>query len=133
MLKRYLVSVVAVFVLWSALDFVIHSVILGSEYQATAALWRPLEQMKLGLMYLSTFLAAGAFAGIYMLLVSPKSIKAGVVFGLLTGLFSGVPMSLGSYSTMPITVSIAAVWFLGMMVEMILAGLCIAAILKENK
>jgi len=133
MLKRYLVSVLVVFLLWSALDFVIHSVILGAEYQATAALWRPFEQMKLGLTYLSTLIAAGAFAGIYMLLVSPKSVKAGIVFGLLIGLFSGVPMSLGSYSVMPITVSIAGVWFLGMMIETILAGLCVAAILKDNK
>ena len=132
MLKKYLLSVLVVFVLWSALDFVIHSVILAQAYQATAALWRPTAEMKLGLIYLSTFITVVAFTGIYALLVNPKSIKNGALYGLLLGLISGAGMSLGSYSVMPITVQMAVVWFLGAVIEMTVAGLCIGAILKKS-
>jgi hypothetical protein len=133
MLKRYLLSVVVVFVLWSVLDFVIHSVILGSAYQATAQLWRPMAEMKFGLMRLSTLIIALVFVGIYALLVNPKSIQNGALFGLLTGLISATGMSLGSYSVMPITAQMAAVWFIGALVEMTLAGLCVGAIVKSVK
>jgi len=132
MLKKYLLSVLVVFVLWSALDYVIHGVILTQAYQATAALWRPTAEMKLGLIYLSTFITAVAFTGIYALLVNPKSIKNGALYGLLIGILSGAGMSLGSYSVMPITVQMAVVWFLGVVFEMTVAGLCIGAILKKS-
>jgi hypothetical protein len=130
MLKKYLLSVVLVFVLWSVLDFVIHSVILSSAYLANAQLWRPMAEMKMGLIYLSTLITAAGFVGIYVLLVNPKSIKNGALYGLLLGILSGVGMSLGSYSVMPITVQMAVVWFLGTVIEMTLAGLCIGVILK---
>ena len=131
MLKKYLLSVVIVFVLWSVLDFVIHGIILTKAYQATASLWRPMAEMKMGLMYLSCFLASAAFCGIYTLLVNPKSLKNGAVYGLLVGLLAGIPMAIGTYSFMPITVHIGAGWFAGTMVEMILAGLCVGMIIKK--
>jgi hypothetical protein len=131
MLKKYLLSVVIVFLVWSVIDFVVHGVILASAYQATAAIWRPMAEMKIGLMYLSTFLATAAFCAIYMLLVNPKSLKAGVIYGLLVGLLVGVPMAIGTYSVMPITVQIAAGWFGGMLVEMVFGGLCLGMMSKK--
>jgi hypothetical protein len=132
MWKRFLLSVVVVFVLWSVLDFVIHGVILGSSYQATAQLWRPFAEMKLGLLRLVTLIIAAVFVAIYTLLINPKSVKTGTFYGLLMGLISGVSMGLGSYSFMPITIQIAAVWFLGSMVEMTLAGICIAIVFEAS-
>jgi len=131
MLKKYLLSVLLVFVLWSVLDFVIHGIILSQAYQATASLWRPMAEMKTGLMYLSSLITAAAFVGVYALLVTDKSIKTGILYGVLMGLFSGVPMALGSYSYMPITGYIAVVWFCGSVILMTLAGLCVGAILKK--
>ncbi len=131
MLKKYLLSVLAVFVLWSVLDFVLHGVILMQAYQATAQLWRPMEEMKTALMYLSSLLTAAAFVGAYAILVTDKSVKTGTLYGILMGLFSGIPMALGSYSYMPITAYIAVVWFCGSVILMTLAGLCIGAILKK--
>ncbi|MDO8302332.1 MAG: hypothetical protein Q7T18_03730 [Sedimentisphaerales bacterium] len=133
MLKKYLLSVVIVFVLWSVLDFVIHGVILSSAYQATAQLWRPMPEMKMGLMRFVTLIIAAIFVGTYTLLVNPKSVKTGVFYGLLMGLISGVSMGVGSYGFMPITVQIAVVWFLGSFIQMTLAGLCIGTIIKSSK
>jgi hypothetical protein len=132
-MKRYLLSVAIIFVLWSVIDAVVHGVILSSAYQATAQLWRPFAEMKLGLLRLTTLIIAAVFVAVYTLLVNPKSIKTGVFYGLLMGLISGTSMGLGSYSFMPITIQIAVVWFLGSFIQMTLAGLCIGAIIKSVK
>ena len=44
-MKRTLLAVLAVFVMWSVLDFVIHGLILGSIYMATPHLWRPMHEV----------------------------------------------------------------------------------------
>jgi len=64
-MKRFVLAVLAVFAAWSALDFLIHGMILRSAYEATAALWRPMGEMKMGLMYVVGVIAAAAFVGLY--------------------------------------------------------------------
>ena len=50
MTKRILLGALAVFVGWSVLDFVMHGLILTDAYAATAHLWRPMDEMKMGLL-----------------------------------------------------------------------------------
>ena len=45
MLKRFVIASIAVFFAWMILDLIIHSVLLGKTYEATADLWRPMEEM----------------------------------------------------------------------------------------
>lgn len=122
MIKRAVLAVIAVFIAWSALDFVIHGVLLQSAYEATADLWRPMDEMNIPLMYLVTLVFAAAFVAIYLLLVEPKSAGSGVLFGVLFGLAVGVSMGFGSFSYMPIPLSLAWSWFLGTLVECTVAG-----------
>ena len=131
MLKRTLLAIVAVFVAWSVLDFVIHGVFLKSAYEATAQLWRPMAEMKMGLLRVVTFIAAISFVLIYAWLINMKSLSRGLLYGLLYGLGTGVPMAYGSYAVMSITYQIALVWFLGQLAECALAGLLVGAIIKE--
>jgi hypothetical protein len=133
MFKKIAISSIAVFVALSALDFIIHCNILKASYEATAALWRPMEEMEsyMPLMYVVTLVYAILFSTIYALLVEPKSIASGVKFGLLFGLAAGISMGFGSYTVMPITCFIAVVWFVGLVVEMTVAGLIAAAIIKD--
>lgn len=130
-MKKVILSVLAVFVAWSALDFVIHGVILLSAYQATASLWRPMSEMKMSVLYLSVLIAALAFVCIYWRLFSQKGIATGLEYGLWFGLGTGVSMGYGSYSVMPIPYHMALVWFLGSLVEAILGGLIVGSIMRE--
>jgi hypothetical protein len=130
MVKRYVLAVVAIFIAWFAMDFLIHGVILKSAYEATAHLWRPMAEMNMGLMHAITFAAAIAFTGIYALLVQPKSICSGVRFGLLYGLAAGLPMGFGTFSVMPIPLSMAAIWFVGTIVEAVIGGIIAGALIK---
>ncbi|MFH1177963.1 MAG: hypothetical protein V1750_11195 [Acidobacteriota bacterium] len=131
MAKKIVLGGVAVFVLWSLLDFVIHGIILRGAYEATAQLWRPMAEMKHGVMYVAVFIAALAFAAIYGLLVGAKSLGTGVKYGLIFGVGAGVAMGYGTYSVMPIPYSMAFTWFLGAVIEYTLGGCLVGLIIKE--
>lgn len=130
-MKRYLLAVAVVFVAWTLLDFVMHGVILRATYMATAELWRPLPEMKFGLIHLVALVSAFCFVGIYQWLVSPKSLLAGVKYGLLFGLGAGFSMGFGTYSTMAIPLHLAAVWCVGTIVQCLAAGVLVAAIVRD--
>lgn len=131
MKKKILLAGILVFVLWAVLDFIVHGLILKSAYASTASLWRPIAEMKMGLMYVTVFIAALAFSAIYSYLVSRKSLMAGLTYGLLYGIAVGVGMGYGSYSMMPIPYSMALTWFLSTVIKAILGGLLLGAIIRK--
>lgn len=132
MVKRVALAIVAVYLAWSVMDFVIHGVILSSAYAETARLWRPMEEMKMGLMYVVTLIAASAFVGLYAWLIRPKSLAAGLKLGLVYGVATSVGMGYGSYAVMPIPYHLALAWFLGGLSEALVAGLLVGLIVKSN-
>ena len=131
MKKKIFLAAIVVFVLWSVLDFIVHGLILKSAYASTASLWRPMAEMKMGLMYVTVFIAALAFSAIYGYLVAKKSAMVGLTYGLLYGIAVGVGMAYGSYSMMPIPYSMALTWFLSTVIKAILGGLLLGAIIKN--
>lgn len=130
MTKRMILASIAIFFAWAIMDFLIHGVLLAATYEATAEMWRPMEEMKMPLMYLVTLVTAVAFAMIYELLISPKSVAAGIQFGLLLGIAMGIGMGFGTYSVQAIPLSLAMTWFLGTIVETAVAGAIAGAIIK---
>jgi len=130
MVKRIVIAIVVVFVAWAVLDMVVHGGILRKTYEETSNLWRPMAEMKIGLMYLVTFVCAVSFVLAYALWVRPKSVARGLGFGLLWGIASGASMGFGSYSVMPIPIFMAVMWFTGMAAEMVVAGLVVGVIVK---
>ncbi len=130
-MKRIIFAILAVFVTWSVLDFIIHGLILGSTYAAMPQLWRPRAEMKMGLMYVTTLVAAATFVYIYARFVTKKSIKTAVLYGLIFGIGTGIGMGYGTYSVMPIPYSMALVWFVGSVVEYTAGGLVAGLIIKK--
>ena len=132
MLKRTTLALAAVFISWTVLDILIHGILLESSYQATAHLWRPMEEMDMPLMHAVTFVYAVCFVVIYAVFVGNKSILTGIKFGALYGLAAGISMGFGSYSYMPIPLSLALTWFAGTLVEVTVAGALAGAIIREE-
>ncbi len=130
-MKRTLLATLAVFVLWTILDMVIHAGILGSAYAATTELWRPQEDMKMGLMQLVVALSAFVFAYLYATVVTDKSMSKALTYGFLIGFSSGLGMGYGTYAVMPIPYHMALTWFLGTVVETTAAGALLGWILKK--
>ena len=129
-MKRAIIAIVAIFVAWSILDFGIHMILLKDAYTDTASLWRPMNEMKMGLLYVTTFIVVILFVSIYSLLVSNKGLVTGIKYGLLFGLAFGISMGYGSYAVMPIPYSMALTWFLSSVVEITIGGLILGAIVK---
>jgi uncharacterized protein with PQ loop repeat len=131
MVKRTIVAILAVFIAWSILDFILHGVLLRPIYVNTARLWRPMDQMNVTLMYFVTLVFSVCFVLIYRFLVGQKSLATGIRFGALFGLATGISMGFGSYCYMPIPLTLAWSWFIGSWVEAIAAGVIVGAIIKS--
>lgn len=133
MLRRTIVAVIVIFIAWAILDFIIHGMFLQKTYEATANLWRPMEEMNMVFMYMVTLAYVVCFVVIYGVFVSKKSISTGIKFGSLFGLAAGISMGFGSYSYMPIPLSLAISWFAGTLIEAIVAGAIVGAIIKPEE
>ena len=129
--KRTILAVVAVFLAWSLLDIVIHQLVLMGEYGATIDLWRPPDEMMIGLIYVVTLISAVVFVSIYKFLICRKELGRAIQFGLLFGVAVGIGMGYGSFAVMPLTHTIALVWFLGTVVQGGVAGALLGLIVKE--
>ena len=130
--KRALIAMVAVFVAFSILDFIIHNLVLMDAYASTAVLWRPQEEMKFSLIYLSTGIAAVVFVYVYARFFGEKNLGNGLRYGFFIGLAWGVGMGYGTYAVMPLPYALALGWFLGTLVEFIVAGLLVGLIVKDE-
>ncbi len=63
MAKRMILFVVTVLLItaaWSAMDWYIHGKLLAEEYEATSALWRPMEEMNAYMKWMSAITLATA-------------------------------------------------------------------------
>jgi hypothetical protein len=129
-MKRVILAVLAVFVAWQLLDFVIHGVVLMKAYQETASLWRPMAEMKMALMRLVGLVAATTFVVIYAGFIHERSVATGLKYGLIFGLGAGVSMGLGTYSVMPIPPVVAVGWLVGTVIESSVGGLLAGWIVK---
>ncbi len=126
-------SVLCIFVTWVVLDFVIHGLLLYDDYQLTSQLWRPLLEMNMGLTYAVTMVGALVFVLIFDNFFEFKNKSTALQYGLLFGLATGMFMGFGSYAVMPITFTMAFVWFLGAVVKAIIAGMFLAMIIGDVK
>jgi hypothetical protein len=82
-------------------------------------------------MYLSVVISAVTFTLIYSLLVAKKRLAAGVTYGLLFGVATGVSMGFGSYAVMPISIFMASTWFLGSVIEAAVGGVIVGWMIRE--
>jgi hypothetical protein len=130
-MRKILLATVAVFVVWSALGYVIHGIILGPSYSATASLWRPTGEMKMGLMYLVGLISALTFVVIFGLFFAKKTVFSGLKYGLIFGAGTGISMGYGSYAVLPIPYHMALTWFLGAVIEAAVGGLILGGIMRD--
>ena len=132
MIKNIALATAAMFLAFTALDYLIHQVILAECYMETAQLWRSMEEMSKYMPWMSliTLIYSALFSVIYALCISPKSIAMGLKFGALLGLAMGIGMA-SMYLVMPITIMITLVWLVGCVVSTAIAGLIAAVIIKD--
>ena len=131
MLKRALLSGLAILIAWTVLDLLFHRYFLAPLYQVNPMLWRPFDQMNVALVYVVTFALIAIFVATYLLLVRPKSLRAGVAFGAFIGLALGISAGFGTYIHMPIPLTLAWGWFIGGWLKGVAAGAVVGRIFVD--
>ncbi len=121
-----------VFVAWTILDVVVHGVLLQSAYQASPQLWRAPEQAKAGVLHGVRLVSAVCFALLFGLLVQPKNVKTGALFGVLYGTGQGVGMGFATWAVQPLPGVLAVGWFVAAVVEAVLGGLLLGFVFQET-
>jgi hypothetical protein len=132
MLKRLLASSLLILIVWTALDVLLHRFLLRHMYEDNASLWRPFDQMNVGLIYIVTFTLIGTFVVTYWLFVRPKTLIAGIGLGAFVGLALGISSGLGTYIHMPIPQALAWGWLIGGWLKGIAAGAIVGALIKQS-
>jgi hypothetical protein len=130
--KKWIIASVVIFVVDQILSYLFHGVFMSGVYEQTAHLWRPMEEMNrlMWMGWLSGLIWSFLFVYIFAKGYENKGIMEGVRFGLLIGVFFSLPMSLGTYMSMPITGGIAIGWFLFGVIEITILGILAAWLYK---
>ncbi len=123
MFKKLILAVVVVFLLWSALDFVVHKQLLAKDYEAKKELWRGPDAIMENALHVVRFVFVLCFVALYACAKAEKSVASAVKYGFLYGLGVAVWISFGTYATMPIELNMAITWAAGILVSSILGGL----------
>ena len=130
--KRFVLACVAVYVANQVLGFIINMFVLGGIYEALSHVWRPEAEMmsKMWIMYLTGAVWAVLFCYIFTRGYEGKGAMEGARYGLIMGLFIGIPFSYESYMIYPITLSLAHAWMVSAVVLSVICGLVLALIYK---
>ena len=128
--KRWLIASVGVYVASMILGYIFDGLILKGQYQATAALWRPAAEMKMGIPWITTAFFSLLFVYIFIKGYEGKGILEGVRYGLWMGLLITIPMSYNLYSVMPIPYSLTLSWWVLGTIEIIICGIVAAWLYK---
>jgi len=126
--KRFIAGGLAIFLIFTVCDFIIHNVILGNIYMSMTALWRPDMMSLMWIMYLSSFIFSFLLMFIFIKGYEDRGIPEGVRFGIMMGLITTGMGAVYQYVVYPIPFSLVAQWFAYGIVEFILAGIAAAAI-----
>lgn len=130
--KRFALACVVVYVVYQVLSFIINVYILGDTYLALASVWRPEAEMmsKMWILFLTSAVWTVLFCYIFTRGYENKGVMEGVRYGLMIGLFIGIPFSYESYAIYPITLGLAHTWAILAVVISIVCGAVLAAIYK---
>ncbi len=128
MKKQILIGWIAIYVLLSVLDMIVHGVILSEAYAAMPNVWRSDMMEKMWMIWvvraITTFFIAFIFAKGY----EGKGWMEGLRYGVYIGLLMATPYAYGSYASYPIPYAVAVQWFIYAFVGYVLAGITLALI-----
>jgi hypothetical protein len=130
--KRFSTAAIAVFVAVQALEFILNGVLMKSANESLKGLWRPNMSSRAWLMYVFSALVAVLFTYIFVKGRENKGLVEGIRFGILMWLFITVPMNVTWWVMLPIGWTIVLRWIVAGLLEMLVAGILVAAIYKPE-
>jgi hypothetical protein len=126
--QKFWLGFVVVFVVVSVVDYIVNMVLMAGLYDATKALWRPMEETKIWLIYVCEAFFAFFFTLIFAKGYEWKGWLEGIRYGIYTSLLINVPGAYMTYATQPVPYALALEWFLYGTVKFLIAGILLALI-----
>jgi hypothetical protein len=132
--SRLLLAIVVAFVVVFVTDYLIHSMWLMPDYNATHTLWRPESEMtaRIGWMFFAQFLFAATLCVVWALWISGRDLGTAIAFGFLMGLFQSV-WPIAYFVVAPIPGALAVKWILSGIVQVILVSLAAALVYRRPR
>ncbi|MGH8104303.1 MAG: hypothetical protein ACREJQ_07275 [bacterium] len=132
--KKALLATLAVFVLTSVLNYVIHGMLLKNAYMQRPELMRPADAAGnyMGAMWVAFLVFSLAFVWIYQYGVENKPwMGQGIRYGLATWMLVSVPRYLIYYAVEPLEKNVPAMQIGYELPMMVVLGLTVAALMKK--
>lgn len=131
--KRFILTVVVVFILANVAGFLIHAYLLRPDYMSIARLYRPEGGEKLLWMNIAYFAFAVGATWIYAkgLEASRPWLGQGLRFGIAIWLVLAVPSFMIAYAVQPVPMSLMLKQVGYELVDKLLIGVVIAAIYRK--
>ena len=108
-MKRFLIAAIGAFIFVFLYELLVHGYLLISQYEQTAAVWRPQDESNISIMLLSQFLFGVAVAFFYPIVGPDTECKKAIPFGIGLGLVMAMPQ-IASYSYLPIPLTLSLLW-----------------------
>lgn len=131
--KKVLLGAVVVFVLVFVLDYLVNNVFMMSDYMAVQQLWRPMEEMKMGVIVVLQLFYAYFFTLIFSKGYEGKGLAEGVRYGFYVAMITSLQGAYMTYATMPIPYSLALKWFLFGTLENVIYGVALTFVFKKKE
>lgn len=128
--KRFWAASLVTYVVVQAMDFIVNEVFMKSANETLKSLWRPDMMSRIWVMYVIGALVALLFTYIFIKGREGKGIPEGIRFGVIIWLFVTVPWGASMWVLLPISWKIILKGLIYGLLEMIVAGILVAAIYK---
>ncbi len=133
--KKVIPGFIAVYIVMNLLNYLIHEVMLRTEYQALIdmKMMRGPEAGMMWIYFVTALVVSFFFTLIFSKGYEGKGVGEGVRFGLYAGLLMATPFAYDSYASYPIPYNLALQWFLYTTIEYIILGVVVAAVFGKSK
>jgi hypothetical protein len=129
---RFLLSVLAVFITYELLSYVIHSLLLSECYKELASVWRKDMMQYMWLMYLVDLFFSFFFVLIYTKWSKKFNIGSGILFGLLVGLMMNTTGMISQWIIYPITNHLLVLWVFFGLLQFLICGMVLGKTYKPR-
>ncbi len=133
--KKVIPGFIAVYVVMSLLNFLIHNVLLKETYMTLVGtgMMRGEAAGTMWIYFVTALVVSFFFSLIFSKGYEGKGVGEGLRFGLYVGLMMATPFAYDSYASYPIPYHLALQWFLYTTVEYVVLGVVVAAVFGKSK
>jgi len=132
--QKLLIAFIVVFVVLQVLSFVIHRIILDSDYKAITDVFRPQADMesKMWISWVTGLIFAFFFVYVFAKGYENKGIMEGIRYGLVIGCFMSIPSIYGQFMVYELPYSLILKWLFSDFITLVIIGIVAALIYKPQ-